>query len=221
MSVLLCALLLLQAAPAAETSPPPTAGGASMQARDPPQHADLELGFDPAASHASFTVHTRWLSAMVGRFDAPEGTLDTLPDGRLLECNDAFARMLGYESRDGEVRSQNGQFASSLTAPASLAFYRKALLAQGYVESIRFRSEPFSRARLSAGGALDGLLELRGVNKPVRFVLAKSDCAQAGVGCPIHAAGRISRRAFGMTQMLLLVRDNVEFAFDARLQAQP
>jgi len=28
------------------------------------------------------------------------GVFRTLPDGRLLECNDAFARMLGYESRD-------------------------------------------------------------------------------------------------------------------------
>ncbi|MDQ3160997.1 MAG: diguanylate cyclase, partial [Pseudomonadota bacterium] len=28
------------------------------------------------------------------------GVFRSLPDGRLLECNDAFARMLGYESRD-------------------------------------------------------------------------------------------------------------------------
>lgn len=205
MSVVLCALLLLQAAPAAETSPPPTAGGASMQARDPPQHADVELGFDPAASHASFTVHTRWLSAMVGRFDAPEGTLDTLPDGRL---------QVQIRLRAASVTFPDSERTTRWTR--SDAFFDVA-----DYPFIRFRSEPFSRARLSAGGPLDGLLELRGVNKPVRFMLAKSDCAQAGVGCPIHAAGRISRRAFGMTQMLLLVRDNVEFAFDARLQAQP
>ena len=41
---------------------------------------------------------------------------------------------LGYESQDGAVRSQNGQFASSLTAEAALAFYRAALQKQGYTE---------------------------------------------------------------------------------------
>ena len=205
MSVLLCALLLLQAAPAAEMSPPPTAGGASMQSRNPQQHANVEQGFDPAVSHASFTVHTRWLSAIIGRFDAPEGTLDTLPDGRL---------QVQISLRAGSVTFPDSERITRWTR--SDAFFDVA-----HYPFIRFRSEPFSRARLSAGGALDGLLELRGVNKPVHFELAKSDCAQPGVACPIHSAGRISRRAFGMTQMLWLVRDNVEFAFDARLQAQP
>ncbi|CAN5172104.1 hypothetical protein BH11PSE14_BH11PSE14_11910 [soil metagenome] len=31
------------------------------------------------------------------------GVFRSLPDGRLLECNDAFARMLGYESRDAII----------------------------------------------------------------------------------------------------------------------
>ena len=48
---------------------------------------------------------------------------------------------LGYEAKDGATRSHNGQFASPLTAPASLAFYRKALAAQGYVENVRESSE--------------------------------------------------------------------------------
>ena len=205
MSVLLCALLLLQAAPAAGMWPPQTTSGASMQPRDPPQHANMKLGFDPAASHASFTVHTRWLSAMIGRFDAPEGTLDTLPDGQL---------QVQIRLRAASVTFPDSQRTTRWTR--SDAFFDVA-----HYPFIQFRSEPFSRARLSAGGALDGLLELRGVNKLVHFVLAKSDCAQPGEACPIHAAGRISRRAFGMTQMLWLVRDNVEFAFDARLQVQP
>ncbi len=36
------------------------------------------------------------------------GVFRSLPDGKLLECNDAFARMLGYESRD-EIISANAQ----------------------------------------------------------------------------------------------------------------
>ena len=212
MRVLLCALLILQAAPAAEiasTSQP--AATSSTQASD--QHATQDRAvqdqapgrFDPAASHATFTVHTRWLSTMIGRFDGPEGTLDTLPDGRL--------------------QVQVSLRAASVTFPASERTTRwtrsDAFFDVAHYPVIHFRSEPFARSRLSVGGALDGLLVVRGVSKPVRFELAKPDCAQAGMGCPIRVAGRISRREFGMTRMLWLVRDDVEFAFDVRLRAQP
>ncbi len=42
---------------------------------------------------------------------------------------------LGYESKDGGTRAQNGQFASPLAAPALLAWYREKLTAQGYKEA--------------------------------------------------------------------------------------
>ena len=206
MSVLLCALLLLQTAPAPDISSLPVAGVGMTPARDPQQHANSVQGrFDPAASHASFTVHTCWLSAMIGRFDAPEGTLELLPDGRLQVQISLRAASVTFPDSERTTRWTRSD-----------AFFDVA-----HYPVIRYRSEPFSPTRLSAGGALDGLLELRGVSKQVRFVLAKSECAQPGAACPIHAVGRISRRAFGMTRMLWLVRDDVEFAFDARLQAQP
>jgi polyisoprenoid-binding protein YceI len=205
MSVLLCALLIMQAAPAAEIAPP-VAGTAPIQASDQ-QHIALDrvaqMRFDPAASNASFTVHTLWLSAMIGRFDGPEGTLETLPDGRLQVQVSLRAASVTFPGSERTTRWTR-----------SAAFFDVA-----NYPLIHFRSEPFAPARLHAGGALDGVLELRGVSKPVHFVLAKSDCTQPGLGCPIHAAGQVSRRAFGMTRMLLLVRDNVEFAFNARLRA--
>ena len=207
MAALLWALLVLQAAPAAEISPP-MAGAPSSHASDP-QNASANRAtsdrFDPAASHASFTVHTRWLSAMIGLFDAPEGTLDALPDGRLQVQVSLRAASVTFPDSERTTRWTRSE-----------AFFDIARY-----PVIRFRSEPFPRALLGAGGALDGVLELRGVRKPVRFVLAKSVCAQPGMGCPLRAAGRISRRAFGMTRMLLLVRDDVEIAFDTRLQAPP
>jgi hypothetical protein len=58
---------------------------------------------------------------------------------------------LGYESQDGAARSQNGQFVSSLSAPAVLAYYRKALAAQGYRENARESSE--SMAVFASAGA--------------------------------------------------------------------
>ena len=150
-------------------------------------------------------MHTRWLSAMTGRFDPPEGMLDTLPDGRLQVQVSLHAASVTFPDSERTTRWTRSD-----------AFFDVA-----HYPVIRFRSEPFPRSRLSAGGALDGMLELRGVSKPVRFDLAKSDCAQPGAGCPIHVAGHISRRAFDMTRMLLLVRDDVDFAFDVRFRAQP
>lgn len=159
--------------------------------------------FDPAASFASFTVHTRWLAALTGRFDALDGKLETLPDGRLQVQVALRAASVTFPDNERTTRWTRSD-----------AFFDVA-----QYPVIRFHSNAFPQARLSAGGALDGILELRGVSKPVRFVLAKSSCAQPGVACPIYATGRISRREFGMTRMQLLVRDNVEFTFDALLRA--
>lgn len=194
MGALVCALWLLLATQAADLSLSPAIAPMPIQAR-----------FDAAVSQASFTVHTRWLSAMTGRFNAPEGTLETLPDGRLQVLVSLRAASVAFPGSERTTRWTRSD----------------AFFDVNHYPVIRFRSEPFPRARLLAGGMLDGLLELRGVSKPVHFVLAKSDCAQPGAACPIHADGSISRRAFGMTRMLLLVRDDVEFAFNVRLQAPP
>jgi polyisoprenoid-binding protein YceI len=48
-------------------------------------------------------------------------------------------------------------------------------------------------------------------------VFAKAGCKQPGVTCPIHAAGTISRNAFGMTRYRLVVGDDVDIAVDVRL----
>ena len=67
---------------------------------------------------------------------------------------------LGYESKDGATKSQNGQFASPLTAQASLAFYRKALAAQGYAENVRESSESvavFGKASVTVTVAVQAL----------------------------------------------------------------
>jgi polyisoprenoid-binding protein YceI len=209
MSAWLCALLMLQAAPEAGVSLPPAAAAPSSQANDPHErpipYRAAHGRIDPSASQASFTVHTRWLSSMIGRFDGPEGLLDVLPDGRMQVQVSLRAASVVFPGSERTTRwTRSDAFFNVVAFPL-----------------IRFRSDLFPPARLRAGGVLDGLLEVRGVSRPVRFELAKSDCAQPGTGCPIHVAGRISRRAFGMSRMLWLVRDDVQFTFDVRLQASP
>jgi polyisoprenoid-binding protein YceI len=86
---------------------------------------------------------------------------------------------------------------------------------------VRFKSNPFSASLLRNGGRLSGVLDLRGVSQSVRFVFGKAGCRQPGFACPIHATGRISRNAFGMTRYNLIVRDDVDIAVDVRLRKPP
>jgi len=72
---------------------------------------------------------------------------------------------LGYEAVDGAVRSQNGQFACSLSAPAVLAWNRQALAAQGYEHNARESSEAlgvFVKPGSSVTVAVQALEEKKG-----------------------------------------------------------
>jgi hypothetical protein len=72
---------------------------------------------------------------------------------------------LGYEAVDGAMRSQNGQFACSLSAPAVLAWYHQILAAQGYQHNPRESSEAlgvFIKAGSSVTVAVQALEEKKG-----------------------------------------------------------
>lgn len=157
---------------------------------------------DPELSQVRFTVYPIWQHHLDGRFDPPRGSLDTLADGRLV------VRV--------QLAAASASFPDNATSTRWLRS-RKFFDAAHY-PWIRFHSQPFPATRLREGGVLEGVLELRGVSGPVRFDLAPG-CADPGRACPIHAQGRIDRRAFGMTRMRWLVGDEVDFTLDVRLQA--
>jgi polyisoprenoid-binding protein YceI len=192
MDALLCALWLLQAA---------LQPHAPMSLEAPRSTQPIE----PARSRASFTVHPHWKNAMTGKFESPTGTLDKLADGR---CR------IEFNLQAGSVAFPESQRITNITR--SEAFFDAA-----HHPIVRFRSNPFPASLLRDGGSLSGVLDLRGVSKPVRFEFGKARCGQPGVACPIHAAGRISRNAFGMTRYKLLVRDDVDIAVDVRLRKAP
>lgn len=160
---------------------------------------------DPARSGARFTVHPLLQKAMTGTFDAPTGTLETLPKGRL---------RIDFSLKAASVAFPDSKRITGMTRGE--AFFDAA-----HHPVVHFRSKPFSASLLRDGGTLSGVLDLRGVSKPVRFVFDKAACDQPGVACPIHAAGRISRSAFGMTRYKLVVGDNVDIVVDMRFRVSP
>ena len=157
---------------------------------------------DPTRSRASFTVHPHLQNAMTGTFGSPTGTLDKLKDGHW---------RIEFDLQAASVVFPDNQRITSMTR--SEAFFDAA-----HHPIVHFRSNPFSASLLRNGGNLSGVLDLRGVGNPIRFVFAKAGCRQPGVTCPIHAAGRISRSAFGMTRYTLLVGDDVDIAVEMRLR---
>jgi polyisoprenoid-binding protein YceI len=193
MDALLCALWLLQVALQ------PQEPLASLEAPKSTQQ------IDPMRSRASFTVHPRWQSAMTGKFESPTGTLDKLADGRL---------RVEFSLQAASVTFPDSPRITSMTR--SEAFFDAA-----HHPIVHFRSDPFSASLLRDGGTVSGVLDLRGMSKPVRFVFGTADCQQPGAACPLRAAGTISRYAFGMTRYKWVVRDEVDIAVDVSLQISP
>jgi len=152
------------------------------------------LRIDPVRSRASFTVHPYLVAAMTGNFDSPTGTVRKLADGRL---------RMDFSLRAASVTFPTSQRITGMTR--SEAFFDAARH-----PVVHFRSDPFSAALLRDGGTVSGVLDLHGVSKPVQFVFGKAGCRQPGVQCPIHATGRISRKAFGITRYPFVVRDDVD-----------
>ena len=189
MVALFFALLTLQAALQPNAAIAAKAPGATQQ-------------IDSTRSRAGFTVHPHWKKAMTGQFQSPTGTLDKLVDGRW---------RIDFSLQAASVVFPDNQRITRLTR--SEAFFDAA-----HHPLVHFRSNPFSASLLRDGGSLEGVLDLRGVSRPVRFVFGKAGCLQPGVACPIHAAGRLSRNAFGMTRYAMLVRDDVDIAVDVRLR---
>lgn len=92
---------------------------------------------------------------------------------------------------------------------------------------IRFRSDPFPGDLALRGGSLDGRLELRGHERPVRFQIVSEACMPEGSACHIDVEGRVRRSEFGMRSRRIAVGDQVRLYMQLRIvrgdaaEAQP
>jgi polyisoprenoid-binding protein YceI len=145
------------------------------------RHEILQL--DAVRSQAGFTVKVLWLIGVAGEFGAVRGNLD-------IDRFRGTARVhASIESATLHMRSaRNAEWAKSAE------FFDAT-----HYPQIDFESDDFPLVRLHGGGTLDGTLTLRGIDKPVRFRILPSECAQPLTGaCAVQAEGSIERSDFGM-----------------------
>lgn len=159
------------------------------------------LRIDTAHSIAGFSVRAAWVKRIDGRFAHIEGVVRQEADQAwLLEVRVASGSVLmGRESHEDWARSAD--FFDTVRHPW-----------------IEFRAAGLSKTVLRAGGAIEGVLTLRGISRPVRFELLPAECVRPGIECPVQARGEVDRSQFGMTARRMFVSDKVKLSFDIRLR---
>ena len=155
---------------------------------------------DSARSHAEFEVKVMWLVGIRGDFGAVRGRLSvdrfrgTAMVDAEIQTSDLHMRTRGYENW-----AKSSEFFDSAQFPR-----------------IHFVSDSFPVARMYHGGELDGMLTLRGVERPVHLTVDASECQNPLLGdCAVQAWGSIYRSEFGMQSRRGALSDKVQLRFSA------
>lgn len=159
---------------------------------------------DPRRSEVGFYLATRWGEVVDGRFPVFDGRLSDLGDGRRQV-------RLSLSAADVEI-------------PGNLR-YTQLTRGRGFFEAeryptITFVSDPFVPALLVDGGALPGVLGIRGVQQREMFTLLPSACARPAVDCPVQGAGIIDRSDYGMNRWSFAIGRKVRFQLRIRIRGE-
>lgn len=84
---------------------------------------------------------------------------------------------------------------------------------------VLFRSAPLPLSLFENGGELQGWLTVRGIERPVAFLLHDPGCSDPDAPCVLHVEGEIRRAEFGMRSRRLTLSDRV--ALDQYLTVVP
>lgn len=160
---------------------------------------------DSAASRVGFMLSTRWGQSLEGRFPTLQGQIDDFGDGR------RRVRLV-LSTRDVEIVGHSG--------------YTRFTRGAGFFDAARwpqveFLSDPYSPDLLRSGGALGGVLRMRGVQHRQVFQVLPSTCAMPGRDCDIVAGGVVDRDDYGMSRWRIAVDDTVRFNLRMRLRPEP
>ena len=161
----------------------------------PAQPATQVLQFDATRSHATFEVKVLYLIGVRGQFGSVHGTVaidrarDTAVVDALIDTNAVHMRNRRYENW-----TKSAEFFDAQHFP-----------------QIHFASAPFALASLHDGGEINGVLTVRGVNRPVVFTIDAAGCADPLSGtCAVAADGAIHRSEFGMHSRRGTLADKVD-----------
>ena len=181
-------------------SSPPGELRADAHAPGTPDSEAMTHAVDTRASSALFLVRLRGRT-VEGRMPPPSGELTG---------SAATGWVVRVEADGRGLRVEGPRWMERVTRS-------DAFLAVNRYPRIRFESAAFADGVLHQGGAIAGHLTLRGLRRPVSFLLLPSACARPGLDCELQVHGRVSRKAFGMSAYRVLVRDEVDVRFRMRL----
>lgn len=170
------------------------------------EHEAVTLTIDAAHSYAEFGVRVMWLIPIHGRFDRVHGTIviDRFRGSARVEAT-IDVNEVHMRSRGDENWVKSSEFFD----------------AQHYPE-IYFASESFSLERLKKGGEVSGELTVRGIKRPVKFLIDASHCPEAVArDCAAEAAGTIKRSEFGMRSRRGALADKVDLEFSIHVLPPP
>lgn len=156
---------------------------------------------DADHANAGFWIRPVWLKRIEGVFPVLEGMAEHDPQRGTTRVDVRI-----------DVRALQMSRASYVTWAQSEEFFD--------VERypwIRFQSDPIPARRLREGGEIVGEVTLRGITRPVRFVLEPATCQTPGFDCAVRATGEVRRSAFGMDARRLALGDTVHLAFSVQL----
>lgn len=157
---------------------------------------------DPSASQVGFLLKTRWGHALQGRFPEPRGQVTALADGRRqvrLQLPARAVEIVGHAAYTRWTRG-NGFFDA------------------GAYPLVEFVSEAYSPELLRSGGALAGMLTIRGVRRREVFTIVPATCARPARDCDVVASGSVRRRDYAMDGWNLALSDSVLFLLRVRVR---
>jgi polyisoprenoid-binding protein YceI len=164
-----------------------------------------DFRIDENRSYADFEVRLLWLHKVDGRFTHIAGEVRVSPQ-RLATVDVRIVL--------NSVVMDSSRFRRWVLAPEFFDAERYPVA--------HFLSDPVPLARLAAGGQLDGRLELRGVERPLRLQLLPTRCARLNAsGCVIEARGAVSRSDFGMSSHRATLSDQVQLDLAITLDPTP
>jgi polyisoprenoid-binding protein YceI len=138
--------------------------------------------FDPARSRIGFALAALGFMPVDGRFERFAGEAWRDPGDGLLR--------VAIRIEAGSLAMRQSRYANWARSPEFFHVRAHPL--------IEFRSGPIPDGLLGAGGPITGRLQLRGIERVVRFEIAANDCAPGVPSCTLHATGEINRNQFGM-----------------------
>jgi polyisoprenoid-binding protein YceI len=158
------------------------------------------LLIDTAQSQATFALRALWIKRIDGEFAHVEGVIERDPEARRFGVDVRIAaQSVRMERTENEDWARSPDFFDALRHPW-----------------IQFHARDQPAEVLRTGGEIEGQLTLRGITRPVRFVVEPSACERPGIECAVRARGEVERSEFGMTARRIVLGDRVKLEFAIR-----